>query len=129
MYYILGGLAIIAVVCFLLTSCDKNENVEQMTNDKVSVDKTELAFTQKDENKVFNLSCMDEWHLEADGLSVYYGTNMADVKDFTIEPVAGKGNIKITVTLKNELTESYIADLKVVGKSNQVIVKLKAAAN
>lgn len=75
------------------------------------------------------LFCTDEWHLEADGLSVYYGPNMADVKDFTVTPISGKENIKVSVTLRNELTESYVVDLKVVGKSNQVIVKLKASVN
>lgn len=119
----------IAVVCFLLTGCDKQENIEQITDDKVSVDKMELTFTQKDENKVFSLFCTDEWHLEADGLSAYYGPNMADLKDFTVEPVSEKGNIKVTVTLKAEPTESYTVDLNVVGKSNQAVVKLRANTN
>ncbi|MDR1603155.1 MAG: hypothetical protein LBS42_12120, partial [Tannerella sp.] len=85
MYYLAGGLAIIAVVCFLPASCSKNE--------ELSVDKTELTFTQKDENKEFTVSCngMDEWHLEAEGLERYFGGNMADVKDFTVDPASGKG--------------------------------------
>jgi hypothetical protein len=129
MYYLIGGIAVIAIVCFLCSSCSKDEGVEKITDDKVSVDKTELNFSQKDENQVFSLFCMDEWHLEAEGLSVYYGPNMADVRDFTIAPISGKGNIKVTVTLNAEQTESYVVDLKVVGKNSQAIVKLKTNAN
>jgi hypothetical protein len=72
---------------------------------------------------------MDEWHLEAEGLSVYYGVNMADVRDFTIAPVSGKGNIKVTVTLKAEQIENYVVDLKVISGNDTAIVKLKANAN
>jgi hypothetical protein len=131
MYYILGGIAIIAVICFIMTGCDKKENIEQIIDDKVSVDKTELIFTEKDESIGFNVSCDEaaEWYLEAEGLEGYFGPNMADIRDFTIEPTSGKGKIKVSVKLRNELTESYVVDLKVVGKSNQVVVKLKVAAN
>lgn len=80
----------IAVTCFLLASCGEKENIEQITVDKVSVDKTELTFTGKDESKTFSLFCMDEWHLEA---------------------------------------ESYVVDLKAVGKSNEAVIKLNAVAN
>lgn len=121
----------LAVVCFLLTGCDNRENIEQISDEKVSVDKTELVFTEKDESIGFNILCDEtaEWHLEADGLSVYYGPNMADIKDFTVEPVSGKGNIKVSVTLRNELTESYEVDLRVVGKNSQAAVKLRANTN
>jgi hypothetical protein len=72
---------------------------------------------------------VDEWHLEADGLEHYFGPNMADVRDFTVEPASGKGKTKVSVTLNNELTENYVVDLKVVGKNNQAVVKLNAGAN
>ena len=126
-YYSIGRLVVFTVVCFFLSvSCNKNENSEE----KLRVDKTELAFIQKDESKNFYIFINDteEWHLEADGLEHYIGPNMADVRDFTIEPVSGKGKTKISVTLKNEPAESSIADLKVVGKNNHVIVKLRANA-
>jgi hypothetical protein len=72
---------------------------------------------------------MDEWHLEAEGLERYFGGNMADVKDFTVDPASGKGKTNVVITLRNELTGSYATDLKVVGKNNQVTVKLNAVAN
>ncbi|MDR0734001.1 MAG: hypothetical protein LBF08_08115 [Dysgonamonadaceae bacterium] len=128
-YYLLGGLTIVAVLCFLPVSCDKKEDIR---DDNISADKTELIFSETDnENKEFNISCDGEWHLEADELSLYYGVNMASIRDFTIEPVFGKGNTKMTVALKDErpeITENYEVDLKVVGGSNQVVVKLKAVA-
>lgn len=128
MYYLAGGIAVIAIVCFLCSSCSKNEDIEKISDDKVSVDKTDLVFSQKDESQLFNLFCLDEWHLEAEELNVYYGSNMADVRDFTITPISGKGNIKVSITLKAEPSENYVVDLKVVGKNNQVLVKLKAVA-
>ncbi|MDR3266413.1 MAG: hypothetical protein LBT24_02460 [Tannerella sp.] len=131
-YYLLGGLLLVTVICLLLAGCEKKEEVEKVSDDeKMSVDKTELTFTQKGENKEFNVSCdgTEEWHLEADGLERYIGPNMADVKDFTIEPVSGMGKTKVSVTLNSELTGSYVVDLKVVGKNNQEVVKLKANVN
>jgi hypothetical protein len=131
MYYLTGGLVVVTVVCFLLVSCNKNEDIEKADDEKLSVDKTELSFMQKDESKNFYVSIDDtkEWYLEADGLERYFGPNMADVRDFTIEPVSGKGKTEISVTLRNEPAESYIVDLKIVETNNQVIVKLRANAN
>lgn len=120
-YYILGGLLVVTIATFLLMGCDKKE--------EASVDKIELIFTQKEESKEFNISCTGEWHIEADGMEPYLGPNMADVKDFTFAPISGKGNAKVSVTLNNEIIESYDIELKIVGESNQVVVKLKAVAN
>jgi hypothetical protein len=121
MDYSASGLAIIAVVYFLLVSCNK------IVDEKLSIDKTELTFTQKDERKEFLVSCEgeEEWRFEAEGLERYFGGNMADVRDFTVEPVSGKGKTRVFVTLRNEPVGSYTIDLKAIGKNNQVIIKLK----
>ncbi|MDR0681866.1 MAG: hypothetical protein LBG15_08490 [Dysgonamonadaceae bacterium] len=125
--YIAGGLMLMAILSFALVSCNKEKTVEKL--EEISVDQSELTFTQKDESKELNVSYTGEWHFEATGLEGYYGPNKADVKDFTIEPASGKENTKVTVTLKNDLTESYDVDLKVVTESSSVTVKLKAVAN
>ena len=85
----------IAVVCFLLTGCDKQENIEQITDDKVSVDKMELTFTQKDESKTFSLFCQGEWHLEADGLSAYSARIWLTSKTSLLSLFLEKGTSKL----------------------------------
>jgi hypothetical protein len=118
-------LLVIGIFSVVFTSCDKEDKPEDI---KIGVDETELSFTQKEEIKEFNISYPDEWHLEAEGLELYICPDMADVKDFTVAPVWGKGNAKVSVTLRNEITESYAIDLKVVGGNDTVVVKLKANA-
>jgi hypothetical protein len=127
-HYLSGGLMVVAILCFLLVSCKKEEDSKKIKVEEISVDQSDFTFTQKDENREFTVSCAGEWHFEATGWEGYYGPNMADVKDFNIEPASGKGNTKVKVILKNELTESYDVALKVVTENNQVIVKLKAIA-
>ncbi|MDR1169475.1 MAG: hypothetical protein LBK97_01410 [Prevotellaceae bacterium] len=124
--YLFGKILSVATLFFFFTSCNKKEIEEKET---LSVDKTELIFMQKDESTDFNISSSGEWHIDAEGLEGYYGTNMGDVKDFTIAPVTGNGNTKISVTLKNEVPESYDIDLTITGKKEQLTVKLKAIAN
>jgi hypothetical protein len=103
--------------------------VEKVSAETVSVDKTELTFTQKDESKELKISCESKWYLEADGIEYYYGSNMADFKDFIITPASGEGKTQITITLNNEPSASYNADLKIVEGDNHVIVKLKVVVN
>lgn len=133
MHYLLGGLAIITVVCFLLASCNKNEEIEKVSDKEISVDKTELTFTQKDESKELMIFCDDakEWHLEAEGLERYIGPNGASVKDFTFVPAWGKGSSKLSITMTNNLSENYEIILNVVrNEDNQkTTVRLKAVAN
>jgi hypothetical protein len=126
-YYLLGGLMFIVTLCCVI-GCSKDKDSERV-DEIINVDQSELTFTQKGESKDFSISCTSEWHFEATGLEGYYGPNMADVKDFTLEPASGKGTTKVTVTLKNELTESYDVALKVVTANNNIIVKLKAVVN
>jgi hypothetical protein len=130
MYYILGGLVIITVVCFLMTGCDKNE---KGSDKDISVDKAELTFTQKDESKELMIFCDDteEWHLEAEGLERYIGPNGASVKDFSFVPAWGKGNSKLSITVTNNLSENYEIILYIVrNEDNQkAAVKLKAVTN
>jgi hypothetical protein len=116
------------IVLGFATGCSKGEDSERV-DEIINVDQSELTFTQKGEIKELSVSCTGEWHFEATGLEGYYGSDMADVKDFNLNPASGKGNTKVTVTLKNDLTESYDIALKVVTKSNHIIVKLKAVAN
>jgi hypothetical protein len=127
-YYLAVGLMFIVILCFVVISCSKDKDTERV-DEKIDVDQSELTFTQKGESKDFNVFCTNEWHFEATGLEGYYGPNMADVKDFTIEPASGTGNTKVTVTLKNDLTESYDVPLKIVTENNHIILKLKAVAS
>jgi hypothetical protein len=97
--------------------------------DEITVDKMSFTFTQEGETGEFNISYTGEWHLEATGLSMVYGSNLAILKDFNIMPAAGTGNAKVTVRLENPLTENYEIALKVVGKDNQTVITLKAIAD
>ncbi|MDR2287133.1 MAG: hypothetical protein LBE04_06630 [Prevotellaceae bacterium] len=124
---LLAGLMLTILLCFA-SSCSKDEDSTQV-NEVLEVDQSELTFTQTGESKEFTVLYAGEWYFEATGLEGYYGLDKADVKDFTIEPASGKGNTKVTVTLKNDLTESYDVALKVVTANNQLIVKLKAVTN
>ena len=123
MYYIIATVAVLLCVCLLLAGCEKKDDA-----DKVRVDSSELTFSHK-ESREFNISCTDEWHIEADGLDRYYGGNMADVRDFTIEPASGMGTTKVTITLRDEPAENYDVVLKIIGKNNQATLKLIALAN
>jgi hypothetical protein len=128
-YYLLGGGGLfMTLLCFILVGCKKDEDSEKIKIDEINIDQSELTFTQKNESGDFTVSCTGEWHVEATGLEGYFGLNIAGVKDFTIDPASGKGNTKVTVTLENELTESYDVPLKVITENNQVIIKLKAIA-
>ncbi|MDR2384967.1 MAG: hypothetical protein LBD80_04815, partial [Tannerella sp.] len=125
--YLTRGLMLITILSFVLISCNKEEDVEQL--EEINVDQSELTFTQNGESKEFTVLYTGEWYFEATGLEGYYGPNEATVKDFTIAPASGKGNTKATVTLKNDLTENYDVDLKVVTANDTLIIKLKAVAN
>jgi hypothetical protein len=133
MYCLLGVLAIIVVMCSLFASCNKNEDIEKVSDKEISVDKTELTFTEKDESKELMIFCDDaeEWHLEAEGLERYIGPNGASVKDFTIVPAWGKGSSKLSITIINKLSESYEITLYVVrnGDNQKTTVRLKSVAN
>ncbi|GHT43794.1 hypothetical protein AGMMS49965_18310 [Bacteroidia bacterium] len=120
--YLLSGL----LVATSSVSCDKKDDPN---DNKISVDKTELSFAQKGEREMFAISCIGEWHLEALDFGHYYGPNMGDVKDFTLEPAWGKGNTTVSVTLNNVIAESYTVDLKVMGGNDSIVVKLNAVAN
>ncbi|MDR1168078.1 MAG: hypothetical protein LBK53_04195 [Heliobacteriaceae bacterium] len=117
---------IACLISATFVSCNKKEVEEK---EPLSVDRTELILMQKDGSADFNISSSGEWHIDAEGLEGYYGPNMGDVKDFTIAPVTGNGNTKVSVTLKNEVTESYDIDITITGKKEQLTVKLKAVAN
>ena len=127
-FYLLKVLTIITSVCLFIVSCSKNDDI----NKHLSVDISELDFSQEEE-KFFNILINDseEWYFEANDLERYYGVNMANVKDFTIEPTWGKGKSKVSVKLRNKIYESYFVDLKIkiVGKNNHINVKLKANYN
>jgi len=133
MYFLLGGLAIIVIACFLLASCNKNEDIEKVSDKEIRVDKTELTFTQKDETKELMISCNDaeEWHLETEGLERYIGPNGASAKDFTFVPAWGKGSTKLSITMTNNLSESYEIILYVVRNDDnqKTTVRLNAVAN
>lgn len=120
MYFVIGLLAVSAL-CVLIASCSKEPAPD---NSIISVENTELVFSQKNESKEFNISYPGEWSIVAEGLDIYYGVNAANIKDFTIHPISGEGNTKVVVELKAEVTESYSVDLKITGKNNHVIVKL-----
>jgi hypothetical protein len=109
----------ITVLSFVLVSC----------NEEISADQSGLTFTQKDESKDFNVLYTGEWHFEATGLEGYYSPNKADIKDFTVELVSGKGNTRVTITLRNDLNENYNVALKVLADNNHAIVTLNTVAD
>ena len=115
--FVFGRILVVSMLCVLIAACDESN--------PVSVDKTELSFSQVNESKEFLVSCPGEWYLDAAGLEMYYGPNMANLRDFRIYPTSGTGNTMITVELINEIVETYSVDLKVIGKNNQALVKLK----
>ena len=121
--YLTIRLLAVSMLCVLITSCSKEPVPD---NSMISVEKTELVFSQKGESKEFDILYPNEWSIEAEGLEFYYGINMANIKDFTIQPISGKGNTKVVVELKNKVTESYSVDLKIAGKNNHVTIKLNA---
>jgi hypothetical protein len=124
--YLLIGILTVLMLCIFITSCGKEH--DEPDNSIISVEETELTFSQISESKDFNISSPGEWYIDAEGLEVYLGVDAASIKNFIIYPISGKGNTKITVELKNEITEDYSIDLKIIGKNNQVVVKLKALA-
>jgi hypothetical protein len=119
-------LMFISILSFIPAGCNQEKVVEQL--EEISVDQSELTFTQNGESKEFSVIYTGEWHFEATGLERYYGSNKADVKDFTVEPVSGKGKTQVTVTLKNNPTENYDIALKIVTENRYRTVKLKAVA-
>ena len=122
--YLLIGISVGLILCVFTTSC--GEDHKELDNNMMRVEKTELTFSQIPESKEFNISYPDEWYIEAEGLERYYGIDIASLRDFIIYPTSGKGNAKITIELKNEITENYSIDLKVIGKDTQAVVKIKA---
>jgi hypothetical protein len=115
-----GKLIFLTILFFIPAGCNLEE---------INVEQPELTFTQNGESKKFSVIYTGKWRLEATGLERYYGPDKADVRDFTVEPVSGKGNTQVTVTLKNDLTESYDVALKVVTENSHLTIKLKAVAN
>jgi hypothetical protein len=120
-----GRLATLFTLCLLSVRCSKQEPI--VIVEEVKVNRDELTFTQKGDVGEFFVSYSGEWSVQAEGLEVYYGVNMASVRDFTIEPASGKGNGNVRVSLNHDLTESYEVVLTVVGKDSQATVTLRAA--
>lgn len=119
-----------AIIISLLICCNSNTETEiEPEIVELTVDKTELNYTDKNESQEFNISYPKEWRMEADDLDNYLGANAASVKNFIISPAYGKGNKKITVTLSGEVAESYSVDLKIVGENDTKTVKLIVEVN
>ena len=115
--FVFSRMLIISMFCVVIAACSEED---------VSVDTVELSFSQLNESEEFTVLCPGEWHLEAAELSMYFGVNAANLRDFFICPTSGTGDTKITVELKHEITEPYSVNLKVIGKNNQALVRLNA---
>ncbi|MDR2466375.1 MAG: hypothetical protein LBD35_03185 [Prevotellaceae bacterium] len=121
----------IAILVFtVLLGCKStSQDQEEVTEDKLSVDKTELNFTAGVTSQIFSINSKGEWNIEAAGLAI--SANVGTTSWCSVEPVFGNTGTKITVTLlENVPTTQAAVTLKVIGKNNQVAVTInKPAAN
>ena len=128
-HYLAKGLTLAVIFGFTL-ACRSDTEINAEKVDDTIVTPSGFTFFQKGQSVDFSISCAGAWRLEEvidpNGTSVPIVT---DVRDFTVAPVSGNGNAKVTITLKNDLTENYDFPLKVVTATGQVIIKLKASAN
>lgn len=111
----------LAFLFIILIGCSKNE-------DKyiVSVDQKELLFSSGTGEEEFKITSSDEWHIEADGLDFIYGKNSGSTDWYTISPISGKGDATVVIILmKVDLVSEKSSILKVRGKNNTEIVRLK----
>ncbi|MDR3128969.1 MAG: hypothetical protein LBU03_01785 [Tannerellaceae bacterium] len=122
MMCIVTGIVAVVLIGLIFISCEKGEKIK---SGEISVDKTEMTFTQEKESQEFNISCIGKWALRNEELDHYLGPNMAKLHDFIISPVSGRGNTTVTVTLKRMPSESYEMEMEIVGGDSPVIVKLK----
>ena len=110
------------IFVILLLSCSKEEEPQIL-----EVDKTELHFPPSTADREFNITTTGEWIIEATGMTRLFGPNKGDASWFTVEPVGGIGNTKVTVTSKEE-TAGNMAELKIKYVGKEKIVELKQDA-
>jgi|LSQX01.2.fsa_nt_gb hypothetical protein len=110
------------IFVILLLSCSKEEKPQTL-----EMDKTELHFPTGTAGCEFNITTTGEWIIEATGMTPLFGPNKGDASWFTVEPVGGTGNAKVTVTSKEE-TAGNMAALKIKYDGKEKIVELKQDA-
>ncbi|WP_373735158.1 BACON domain-containing protein [Bacteroides heparinolyticus] len=110
------------VLILFLLSCS-----EEKTPQTLEVDKTKLHFPIGTVSREFSITTSGEWIIEATGMVPLFGPNRGDADWYTVEPIGGKGNAKITVTSK-EKTAGNAATLKIKYDGKEKIVELQQDA-
>lgn len=105
-----------------LSSCGKEDKPQLL-----DVDKTELQFPTGVAGRTLNIATTGEWRIEAPGLSPYIGINKGDADWYTVEPMWGVDNAKVTVTSK-EGTAGNKAILRIKYDGQEKTVELKQDA-
>jgi hypothetical protein len=90
-----------------MASCGKDSQDSQ-----IEVRPTKLEFAKGVDSKSFDITSNTKWKIEAPGLNVALGANVGESEWYTVEPVFGDGNAKVTVTSK-EKSEGNKATLKI----------------
>lgn len=103
----------------VLVSCSKEEKPQVL-----DVNKTELQFPAGVSTREFTITTTGDWLIEANGLEPLFGGNMGRADWYTVEPLGGTGDTKVTVTSKEE-TAGNTATLKIKydGKEKTVVLK------
>lgn len=90
----------------LFTACTKSNHT------KLEVDNKVLEFAAGEDTRYFNITSDEKWKIEADGLTEGLGANFGWAGWYTVEPVYGEGNAKITIMSK-EGSKGNNATLKI----------------
>lgn len=103
-------------------SCSKEEKPQVL-----DVNKAELQFPAGTATREFTITTTGDWLIEANGLEPVFGGNMGHADWYTVEPLRGKGDSKVTVTSKEE-TAGNTATLKIKYDEKEKTVVLKQDA-
>ena len=95
-----------------LTACKKE------TPQTLELDSKKMEFAKGNDTKSFNITSNMKWKIEALGLETAIGANIGEGEWYTVEPVFGEGNAKITITSK-ENSEGGKATLKIKFGNNE----------
>ncbi|MDR0348498.1 MAG: BACON domain-containing protein, partial [Tannerella sp.] len=109
----------LSVVCCLLLcfSCSTDDD----SNRTLDVDQTVLTFQPGVETRTFNITASGEWSITFDGISPYYGPNMASSDWFEISPIQGTGNGLISITTKADSHNNSIVLYIKYGKREKTV--------
>ncbi len=117
---LVGIYLFLGVFILSFSNCSDNDAM------KLEVDKPEVVLSVDNPQVEFNIIANSEWSINSPGLQLAFGPNTGSTEWYTITPVVGEGNAKITIEAKGEsATNEVVLAIKSGSVYKQVVLKRK----